>query len=68
MGLEAGEKAELIKAREVIRAQLDELQLRTAPYGHGRAQPPDFRPVIAELESELDQIEEILRADQEDCE
>jgi hypothetical protein len=41
------------------------LQLRTAPYGHGNGQPPDFRGVIAELEHQLDEIEEILRTDEQ---
>jgi hypothetical protein len=53
---------ELVRAREVIRAQLDELQLRTAPYIHGNAQPPDFSGIIAELEHELDEIEDLLRS------
>src|SRR3954452_18121398 len=43
VGLDASQRDELIRAREVIKAQLDELQLRTAPYGHGNAQPPAFR-------------------------
>jgi hypothetical protein len=66
MGQEAAQRDELIRAREVIRAQLEELQLRTAPYGHGNALPPDFRSIIAELESEVGEIEEILRSDEED--
>lgn len=51
---------QLIEARSKITAQLDALRLRCAPGGRGNALPPDFHPVIAELENELCDIDRLL--------
>jgi hypothetical protein len=53
-------REQLIEARSKITAQLDELYLRTAPGGRGNALPPDYRAIIAELEGELSDIDELL--------
>lgn len=53
-------REQLIEARARIVAKLEELQLRTAPCARGNAIPPDFQPVIAELEGELRDIDALL--------
>ena len=53
-------REQLIEARAKIAAQLEELHLRTAPCARGNAIPPDFQPVIAELEGELRDIDALL--------
>jgi hypothetical protein len=57
-----------VRAREAIRAQLDELQLRTAPYCHGNTPPPDYGGFTAELERELGEIEELLGTNENEAE
>jgi hypothetical protein len=66
MALDAALRNELIKARERIIAQLDELNYRVTASGYvhrGEAEPPDYRTVFAELEQQLREIHEILETD-----
>ena len=58
--LEPSLRHQLIGARARIIAQLDELNFRaTGRPGNGGA-PPDYRSVIAELEGELRDIDDLL--------
>jgi hypothetical protein len=67
MALDAALRQELVLARGRIIAQLDELDYRSTAIGFPRrGGPPDYRPVIAELESELREINELLAGAGED--
>ncbi len=68
MSLDPQIKNQLIEARQRITAQLDELYFRATAKGFARRAggPPDYRGVYAELESELNQINEILKNNEAD--
>jgi hypothetical protein len=61
MALDPALRNELLDARARISAQLDELYFRATASGFARrGGPPDYRQVYAELQKELDEIDQIL--------
>jgi len=63
MGLDPDLRKQLVEAREVLLAEIDEVECRAkAPY---RA-APDYRDVFAELQKQLGEINEILEPDEQE--
>jgi hypothetical protein len=63
MGLDPSLRKQLVEAREVLLAEIDEVECRAdAPF---RA-APDYRDVFAELQKQLRDINEILEQDEPD--
>lgn len=74
MELDEALKQQLVEARKIIIAQLDEMEFRATAKGIPRggntwgnlAGPPDYREVYAQLKDELRQINELLETDCKD--
>ena len=56
-------RQQLIVARERIIAQLDEIGFRATGHPGNGGSPPDYSSVIAELEGELRDIDDLLNGD-----
>ena len=61
MAVDATLRAELVKARERIIAQLDEIEFRATAKGIARrGGPPAYGLIYAELRNQLREIDELL--------
>lgn len=63
MALDASLRKQLIEARKVILAEIDELECRAKTPAKGG--PPDYRGPYAELQKQLHEIDELLGTDED---